>query len=75
MNNPTSRISFRSYGMTCSVEFDRSDLGIDEVYNAVVAVIMGAGFAKETWENYIIDVADDLRSQSLPEPPPNIFNK
>ncbi len=60
MDNPKSRISFRSYGMTCSVEFDRSDLGIDEVYNAVVAVVTGAGFARETWESYIMEVASEL---------------
>lgn len=52
-------ISFKLRGQTCTVEFDRPDINIEEVYDAVVTVVTGVGFSKETWDAFIAEKVDE----------------
>ena len=56
----TAKLSYTSYGVTTSVEFEGSDITLDEVFQAFKAVLVGATFSEEQFINYIIEKGDEL---------------
>lgn len=58
----TAKITFENYGKKSSVEFDYSDVDVSELLDAVVAMLYGWGFHKETVDNAIIELAEELNN-------------
>lgn len=59
-HNTPAKLSYTSYGVTTSVEFGGSDLNLDEVFQALKAVLVGATFSEEQFINYIIEKGEEL---------------
>lgn len=57
------KITFESYDKKTSVEIDDEGLPIDEVLDVIVSVLYGSGFHKETVDNAIIELAEELNKK------------
>ena len=65
-NKPTI-ISGEQYGTKVSVEVDHSDLTLDEVMDAFETIATGLGYHKDSWKQWILDRADEYRSEEFEE--------
>jgi len=50
-------LTAESYGTKTSVEFDHSDLDLDEVMNAFQTLIIGMGYGNDSFKNWVLDRA------------------
>ena len=54
-------ISGENYGVKTTVEIDHSDISLDEVFDAFETIVIGMGFHKDGWKQWILDRADEYR--------------
>lgn len=59
-NKPTT-FSVQNYGKTVVVEFDHSDLDIDEVMDAFQTLIRGMGYADTTFKEWVLNEAEEYK--------------
>ena len=59
--NPTkpTTLTAQHYDTKVSVEIDHSDVCLDEVMDAFETLVIGMGFHKDSWKQWIIDRADE----------------
>lgn len=58
-NHPT-KLSLTIHGYTISIDFDHSDLTLDEIFQAFKTALVGATWSEEQIEEYIIEQGDIL---------------
>jgi len=59
----TTKITYEGYGKKISVELDHEDVSIQEVLDAVVSMLYGSGFHKQTVDDGIIELAEELNDK------------
>jgi hypothetical protein len=57
-NKPTI-ITAQQYGTKISVELDHSDTDLDELMNAFETLVVGLGYSKDAWKNWITERAEE----------------
>jgi hypothetical protein len=60
-------ISGENYGVKTTVEIDHSDISLDEVFDAFETIVVGMGFHKDGWKQWILDRADEYREDEGPD--------
>jgi hypothetical protein len=58
--NESAKLSYKSYGVTTSVEFEGSDVSLDEIFQAFRTILIGATFSDWQYTNYIIEKAEEF---------------
>ena len=61
-------LTLQQYGTKVTIELDHSDTDIRELFDAFKSALIGQGYLMDTIEEYIKDIADELREN---EPQPN----
>jgi hypothetical protein len=61
--NKPSRFTAEHYGTKVSVEYDHSDLSLDEVFDAFETLVTGMGYHKDSWKQWIMDRADEYKEE------------
>jgi hypothetical protein len=56
-----AKFSGENYGVKTTVEFDHSDISLDEVFDAFETIVTGMGFHKDSWKQWILERADEYR--------------
>jgi hypothetical protein len=54
-------INAQQYGTKVSVEIDHSDTDISELFDAFKTICIGLGYSESSWNEYIVDTADEYR--------------
>ena len=62
MNKP-AKFSGEAYGTKLNIEFDHSDLGMDELLHAFKSIAMGLSWGESQWRNAIIELAEEYQSE------------
>lgn len=65
--NKPSKFIAEHYGTKITVEYDHSDLNFDEVMDAFETLVVGMGYHKDTWKEWILDRADEYREEDAEE--------
>ncbi len=58
------KIEVKSYGNTYTVETERDDLDISEVFDILIGILQQQGFHKETIDDAIIEIAGELNEDN-----------
>ena len=66
--NKPAIFSAQTYGTKTTVELDHSDLDLNEVMDAFKTLIVGMGYNMDSFNQWIKEMADELREG---EPQPN----
>jgi hypothetical protein len=64
INNQNAKMTLSCYGKTTTVEFDHSDVGLDEYFHAFKTLLVGATFSEKQFENFMIDEAETYAEMS-----------
>jgi len=59
--NKPAVFTAQTYGTKITVEIDHSDLDLDEVMNSFETLVIGMGYHKDAWKNWIIEEAEDYK--------------
>jgi len=62
MNNP-ARFTGEMYGTKVAVEYDHSDIPLDEVMDAFETLVTGLGYHKDAWKNWIVERAAEYKEE------------
>jgi hypothetical protein len=62
MNNP-ARFTGEMYGTKVAVEYDHSDIALDEVMDAFETLMTGLGYHKDAWKNWIVARAEEYKEE------------
>ena len=65
--NKPSKFIAEHYGTKVTVEYDHSDLSFDEVMDAFETLVVGMGYHKDAWKEWILDRADEYREEDAEE--------
>jgi hypothetical protein len=58
-----AKFTGEAYGTKISVEYDHSDLILDEMMDAFETIATGLGYHKDSWKQWILDRADEHREE------------
>lgn len=58
--NHPAKLSLSIHGYTISVEFETSDVTMEEMFQAFKSVLVGATWSEEQVDDYIIEKGDQL---------------
>jgi hypothetical protein len=58
IENQNAKMTLSCYGITTTVEFDHSDVGLDDYFHAFKTLLVGATFSEKQFENFMIDEAE-----------------
>jgi hypothetical protein len=61
--NKPSKFTAEHYGMKVSVEYDHSDLDLDEVFDAFETLVTGMGYHKDSWKQWILERAAEYNEE------------
>jgi len=61
--NKPAIFTAQSYGTKTSVEIDHSDLDVDEVMNAFETLVVGMGYSKNAWRDWIIEKSSQYHDE------------
>jgi hypothetical protein len=61
--NKPSRFTAEHYGTKVSVEYDHSDLSLDEVFDAFETLVTGMGYHKDSWKQWILERAEEYQEE------------
>ena len=67
-----AKMTLTCHGITTTVEFDHSDVGLEDYFHAFKTLLVGATFSEKQFEHYIIDEAETYAEMS-PENKSNLF--
>jgi hypothetical protein len=62
MNNP-ARFTGEMYGTKVAVEYDHSDIALDEVMDAFQTLLTGLGYHPDGFKNWVIERAEEYKDQ------------
>ena len=62
MDKPTI-ITAQQYGTKVSVELDHSDTSLDELMDAFQTLVVGLGYHKDAWKEWILDRANEYQEE------------
>jgi len=65
--NKPAIFTAQTYGTKTTVEIDHSDLDLDEVMDAFQTLIIGMGYHKNSFKNWVIERADEYRETDAEE--------
>ena len=65
--NKPSKFIAEHYGTKVTVEYDHSDLNFDEVMDAFETLVVGMGYHKDAWKEWILERADEYREEDAEE--------
>ena len=63
--NKPSKFIAEHYGTKVTVEYDHSDLSFDEVMDAFETLVIGMGYHKDAWKEWILERADEYREEDM----------
>jgi hypothetical protein len=55
MENQKAKMTLTCHGITTTVEFEHSDVGLEDYFHAFKTLLVGATFSEKQYENFIID--------------------
>jgi hypothetical protein len=58
MSNKKTKLSLEIHGKIISVEFDHIDVDLDDYFQALKTLVIGATFTETQFEHWIIDEAE-----------------
>jgi len=61
MENKKTKLSLENDGKIISVEFDHIDLCLDDYFQALKTLLVGATFTETQFEHWIIDEAEVIK--------------
>ena len=56
-------LSAQMYGTKVSVEYDHSDVNLDEVMDAFETLVTGLGYHKDAWKQWIVERAEEYKEE------------
>ena len=72
MSNNKTKLSLTTDGTAISIEFDNTDVDLDQYFHAFKTLMVGATFTEEQVNNWIIDEGEML-SENNDSPKSNLF--
>lgn len=56
-----TQLSYHTNGRTFAAQFSFDDVTLDDLFSAFKGLMVSTGFAEETIDAYIMDLADELK--------------